>query len=194
MMRFRGRADKAGYFKPTNNTNNTTMTKKKVSLSSIDAFVEQDIIVEVPEEAGEELATEKAMAGEGEVIRERVYGVEAEAVNADVSDAASSKAMFQIMASSKATFEVMGVFLDTASLQPFTREVGAAGPEEALAWALAEVESINEEAAQEKYVNELLGSNLAVAASNAEVRPVSIRRTSVVTDRTEYLHEIDSFS
>jgi ribosomal protein L20A (L18A) len=160
------------------------MTKKKVSLSSIDAFVEQDIIVEVPEEAGEELATEKAMAGEGEVVRERVYGVEAEMVNAEVSEAGSPKA----------TFEVMGVFLDTKDLQPFTREVGAEGPEEALARALAEVESINEEAAQEEYVNELLDSNLAVAASNAEVRPVSIRRTSVVTDRTEYLHEIDSFS
>jgi len=184
MMRFRGTTDKAGYFKPTNNTNDTTMTKKKVSLSSIDAFVEQDIIVEVPEGAGEELATEKAMAGEGEVIRERVYGVEAEMVNAEVSKANSPKA----------TFEIMGVFLDTKDLQPFTREVGAQGPEEALARALAEVESINEEAAQEEYVSELLGSNLAAAASNAEVRPVSIRRTSVVTDRTEYLHEIDSYS
>jgi ribosomal protein L20A (L18A) len=184
MMRFRGTTDKAGYFKSTNNTGNTSMTKKKVSLSSIDAFVEQDIIVEVPDTAGEELAIEKAMAGEGEVIRERIYGVEAEAVNTTVSNASSSKS----------TFEVMGVFLDTASLQPFTREVGADGPEEALARALAEVESINEEAAQEEYVNELLDSNLAVAASNAEVRPVSIRRTSVATDRTEYLHEIDSFS
>ncbi len=187
MMRFRGRADKAGYFKSTNNTNDTTMTKKKVSLSSIYAFVEQDIIVEVPEEAHEELATEKAMAGEGEVIRERVYGVEAEAVNAEVSKANSSKA----------TFEVMGVFLDTKDLQPFTREVGADGPEEALARALAEVERLSlstRRLSQEEYVNELLDSNLAVAASNAEVRPVSIRRTSVVTDRTEYLHEIDSFS
>lgn len=160
------------------------MTEKKISLSSIDAFLERDIIVEVPEGAGEELATEKAMAGEGEVIRERIYGVEAEMVNAEVSEADSPKA----------TFEVMGVFLDTKDLQPFTREVGAQGPEEALARALAEVEGIGGEKAQQEYVDKALGSNLAIQASNANVRPVSIRRTSVVTDRTEYLHEIDSFS
>ena len=156
------------------------MNKKKVHLTSLDAFVEQTVVVDAE---GRDEAVEKAIHGEGSLISERVYGIEADVYSAEVTSGDSAKP----------TWEVVGVFLDTDDLQPFRYMVGAEGPREALLRALGRKAWGRGSDRAKEFVSEHIGADLRPLATEHGIRPASIRQAGLTGRSAEKLPEIEGY-
>lgn len=158
------------------------MSKKLVHISSIDAFMEETILIDRDDDI---VAEEDALRGEGEAIRNRIYGIEHDMMQVSTKDVEDESDAYP-------TWEVIGIFADTDNLQPFTHETKAETPRMALLKTLAWRDGPTTVSVLK---SDLEGdANLKDLCQAYAIRPVSIRKKSVVTDQKEYLHEIDDFS
>lgn len=91
----------------------------------------------------------------------------------------------------KPFYEVMGVYTDTDDLQPFTYEVRANSPREALVKAIGRAEGISGREELASYAETHVDHDLVGKAVSASIRPVSVR--SQVRPTEERLHDIEEY-